>query len=234
MIAFGPSSRRASSTRMSSCPTCTPSASAISATSTRSLMTSGTPVPASAALMARASLDHAARRAALVAQLDQRRAARGRKARDLVERTPVRALRIHDRIEPDVDHHADPRPLAISVGVEIVERVEQRDRKAARPARARAGDLAGDAEHGQRRRRRGQRIALDRQAGGDQRRGRAPHRGDARHQRMAVLQRDMARAVGDEIDLAGERDDRQRVERIADELVGLRLSAGERRRTRRG
>ena len=60
--AVGPSSRRASAAAMSSWPTCTPSAPAASATSTRSLIRSGTPLPVSAALIARASLDHRARR----------------------------------------------------------------------------------------------------------------------------------------------------------------------------
>ena len=83
MNGAGPSRPRASSTLMSSWPTCTPSASTASATSTRSLMMSGTPNGASAALSARACSIMSGVLDDLVAQLHQRRAAERRpRARD--------------------------------------------------------------------------------------------------------------------------------------------------------
>ncbi len=58
-------------------------------------------------------LDHPPRRAMLVAQLDQRRAARNDHAREVDERAPVRALRIDDRVEAQIDHVT--RAFSISV-----------------------------------------------------------------------------------------------------------------------
>ena len=65
----------------------------------------------------------------------------------------------------------------------------------------------------------------------DQRRGRAAHRGDARHQRMAVGDRGEPRAVGDEVVLAGQRRPRcARAERIARQrrVVGFAAPASAR------
>ena len=179
-------------------------------------------------------LDHAPRRAVLVAQLDQRRAAGHDQAGELGERAAVRAFRIDDRVEPHIDGH---RTLAFSISVSRSSAYSASRIAAGETAgagRALAREPAGDAEAEQRRRGRHECVALDREECAVQRRGRAAHRGHARHQGMAVLDRDALRAVGDLVDRAGQRDDRERIERIARQRLALCLHAAERARTRRG
>ena len=98
-----PRSRRASSTAMSSWPRCTPSAPAASATSTRSLTTSGTPNGASACLDRARRLDHGAGLAHLVAQLHERRAALGAQPRQLGKIVAAGALGIDNGVEAKID-----------------------------------------------------------------------------------------------------------------------------------
>ena len=105
MIASRPSRRRASATGMSSQPTCTPSAPAASATSTRSLIRSGTKEPHERRLDRARLLDHAQRRAGLVAQLHKRRAALHERRRERAQFVPAAAVGIDQGIETKIDTH---------------------------------------------------------------------------------------------------------------------------------
>ena len=105
MSAFGPSKRRASCAAMSSGPRCTPSASAASATSTRSLTTNGTPNGASACFDRSRRRDHVARFAFLVAQLNERGAALGAQPRQFRQIAAAGALGIDNGIETKIDRH---------------------------------------------------------------------------------------------------------------------------------
>ena len=67
------------------------------------MTTNGTANGASAFLIARASLDHGAGFAVLVAQLNERRAALGAQPRQFGEIAPAGAFGIDDGIEAEID-----------------------------------------------------------------------------------------------------------------------------------
>ncbi len=154
-------------------------------------------------------LDHGAGFAVLVAQLNERRAALRAQA------APVRRDRGRRRVRDrqwrsgeDRTVIADLQMRAQSRAVETVKRIDDGGGEAAGPARVRAPRL-------HRRRRtpsarrwsQARRSRLDRKRRADQRRAGAAHGGDKTHQRIAVRDRHAARAVGHNIDAAGERDD---------------------------
>ncbi len=82
--------------------------------------------------------------------------------------------------------------------------VEDFHREAAGAASAGGGDLAGHTDGDQRRRHRGPGVRLDRKRRTDQRGGGATHRGDPRHQRIAVGDGGDAPGIANHIALAGE------------------------------
>ncbi len=137
MMAVRPSSSRASAGAMSSWPICTPSASAASATSTRSLISSGTPVGSSTSRSARASStmarvsSHACRATAPASRLP------ATSARQIGERAAAGDVGIERwRRGADRRPSASPARVLTSVArVEAVERIDDRDGEAAGPVR---------------------------------------------------------------------------------------------------